>query len=226
MSASANATPRPAHAVPAERRTHGAAVARRLLAGPASAAAAALDWDSLVHAPAWLGWTEAEMAWFARRAGALLAWPAPGLWIDAARLAAARAAVGADWWRLLLRHDARPLVAAPQPLPAEAGPQAEAPGGAPLDPGLGLWTQSARLAPAEVGPAFQAAGAALLLASLPHGALRHGAGLMLQPWLDAAEAALQASPLPTLPTPWADSVVQQCLQLQQQIALASAEDPA
>jgi len=142
--------PVPEVAEASKRRGRRAAVARRLLAKAADAAAT-LDWDTLDRAPEWLALREAALAAFERRVGALLCAPALRLWIDGPRIAAARAALGDAFLRALLAEHDKPAVDA----------------GAPAPPRL----QSAE----RVATLLQAAGAGVLLASLPAGPLRRAA---------------------------------------------------
>jgi hypothetical protein len=132
-----------------ERRARRAALAM-LAIEHAPALAPTLDWDTLDAAPAWLAQPTASFDELARRAGAVLCAPAMRLWIDSARLAAARAAVGDVFLRALL---ARPDVPA---LPR--GPRIDT--------------------AADVAAALPSAGAAVLLAALP-AALRGVASFVL-----------------------------------------------
>ncbi|WP_280156089.1 hypothetical protein [Piscinibacter sp. XHJ-5] len=148
-----------------QRRQLRAAVAQRLLA-KAPAAAAALDWDMLGQAPLWLAMSDAALTQFARQVGAVLCAPALRLWIDARRLAAARAALGETFLQALL---AQPDVPAIEPQLSNA---------------LRLDT------PEQVGALLQAAGAGVLLASLPPGLLQAAAAALMAP---AAALAMPAS---------------------------------
>ncbi|HEX6707426.1 MAG TPA: hypothetical protein VF169_21895 [Albitalea sp.] len=146
-------TDRPAVEAPGapERRRRRAAIARRLLAGSAQAAAA-LDWDTLDRAPAWLGWSDDALAIFQCRIGAVLCAPVLRLWIDGARLGAARDALGESFLHALLaQHDGPSL--------RDAAPRVDA--------------------AERVAPALQAAGASVLLATLPESPLRRCAGAAL-----------------------------------------------
>jgi len=146
-----------------ERRRRRAAIARRLL-DRAPEAAATLDWDTLDRAPAWLAWSDGALAQFQRQIGAVLCAPALRLWIDGARLAAARAALGEPFLQALL---------AQPDLPAMRG---DACGQARID--------SAE----RVASSLQAAGAAVLLATLPEGPMRRAAGAAIEPALQLAMA--------------------------------------
>ena len=137
-------------------RLRRAAVAERLLAGSPQAVAA-LDWDALDRAPAWLALADAAFATFQCRVGALLCGHALRLWIDRARLAAAQAALGAPFLRALL---------------AERG-SASIP--------TGLFACPEIDSPAEVEPALRLAGASVLLATLRGGVLREAVGVLLAP---------------------------------------------
>lgn len=160
---------------PTQRRAQHAAVARALLAA-APAAARALGWTALTDAPAWLALDDEALALQARRTGAVLAAPALRLWIGQAEVAAARAAVGPAWHAALLARAHWPAWPVDAPvLPAEPG---------------------AREALPEL---LRQAGAAVLLASLPHGALRHAASVRLAPLAplalpaESARAVLQVA---------------------------------
>ncbi len=148
-------------ATPAQLRGHRAAVARRLAAHDA---AAALDWDQLGRAPAWLALPDAEAATLQRRVGAVFQARAIRLWIDGPRIAAARAALGEGFLaRLLALPDAVSI-----PMELVSVPRAES--------------------AAQVAPRLQATGAAVLLASLAHGALRRAAAALLAPAVASAMA--------------------------------------
>jgi hypothetical protein len=136
------------------RRRRRAAVARRLLA-VAPEAAAALDWDTLDAAPGWIALSDTELAVLARQVGALLCAASIRLWIDGARIAAARAAVGAPFLQALLalpEAQVLPLNVAPCP----------------------------RIDNAEqVAPMLRTSGLGVLLASLSNGTLRRAAVAVL-----------------------------------------------
>lgn len=135
-------------------RRHRAAVAERLAGHEA---AAALDWDTLDRAPAWLALADAEFAAFQRRVGAVLQARALRLWIDGPRIAAARAALGAPFLaRLLAQPDSVSIPVGLVGLPPIERAQ-------------------------QVAPLLQAAGAGVLLASLPHGPLRRAVTEALAP---------------------------------------------
>ncbi len=139
---------------PAQQRRHRAAVARRLAGHDA---AAALDWDQLSRAPAWLALPEADAAVLQRRVGAVFQARAIRLWIDGPRIAAAQAALGEGFLaRLLALPDAVSI-----PMELVSVPRAEH--------------------AAQVAPRLQATGASVLLASLAHGALRRAAAALLAP---------------------------------------------
>ena len=144
------------HAIEArEHRRRCAAVAERLLEW-APHAASALDWDALAQAPAWLALPEPALMVLQRQTGAVLCAPALRLWIDAPRIAAARAALGEDFLRALL---------APAPWNAPRVPDDVPP----------------HINHAEhVHTALESAGAAVLMASLPATALRHAARALLE----------------------------------------------
>jgi hypothetical protein len=128
-------------------------IAERLIAR-APGAVKEVDWDALEAAPAWLALPDAQLLALQRQVGAVVYAPQMRLWIDGARLAAVRAAVGDSFLQALLaQRDA--------PLPHELLPL----------PRIELAAQlTARL---------QAAGAAVLLASIAPGPLRRAAGAVL-----------------------------------------------
>jgi len=136
------------------RRHRRAAVARKLIAA-APDIAPALDWDALDAAPAWLTMADAELMTLARQVGAVLCASTMRLWIDGARLHAARAAVGAPYLQALL------AVPEAQLLPRNVAP-------------------CPRIDSAEqVAPMLRTSGLAVLIASLPSGGLRRAAVAML-----------------------------------------------
>ena len=140
------------------RRRHRADVARQLMA-EVPQAARALDWPTLAEAPAWLTLSRNAQRLFARRVGSVLAAPALRLWIAAPQIAAAQAARGEDWWKALMARPDWPA----------------------LPPQLSPWPEGAATDPAGVAAVLHEAGAAVLLATLPHGALRHAASQLLSP---------------------------------------------
>jgi len=139
---------------PRSRRRRRAAVARRLLA-VAPEAAAALDWEALDAAPGWLAMSDTDLMVLARQVGALLSAASIRLWIDGARIAAARTALGG------------PFLQALQALPeAQVLPRNVAP--------------SPRIDSAEqVAPLLRTSGLAVLQASLSNATLRRAAASML-----------------------------------------------
>ena len=141
------------HALQRRRR---AALARRLVAS-APDVVAALDWDALDRAPDWLALPDDDLLALQRQVGALLCVAEMRLWIDGARLAAARATLGEPYLRALLAQPATPAT----PLDSAVGPRIELPG--------------------QVGALLQLAGASVLLASLTHGPLRRAASAALAP---------------------------------------------
>lgn len=139
-----------------QTRRHRAAVARRLVER-APDAVAALDWEACERAPAWLALGADELTTFQCRVGAVLCARALRLWIDGPRLAAARALLGESFLaQLLAQPDSASI-----PLGLIGAPRIDS--------------------AAQVGPALQAAGASVLLASLAHGPLRQAVGVMLAP---------------------------------------------
>lgn len=138
-------------AAAAERRAHRARVARRLVRC-APAAVAALDWDALERAPDWLALSDVELATLQARIGAVLCAGVLRLWIDGARLAAAREVLGEAYLAALLAEPEAAAIA------------------------TGLVALPRIDSAAAVGPALQAAGSSVLLAALPHGPLRQAVG--------------------------------------------------
>lgn len=137
-----------------------AQVARRLLAD-APAEARTLSWAQLDAAPAWLALERSELLALAQRCGSVLAAPALRLWIAGPLRDLARSALGVTWWRALRgAQDWPPL---PDGLPAS----------------LSDWPEVST--PEALGQQFTEAGAAVLLAGLPHGSLRHAASRRLGP---------------------------------------------
>ncbi len=124
---------------------------------------AELSWDMLDRAPFWLGLPEAALATFECQVGAMLCAPALRLWIDGPRLAAARAALGDAFLQTLLAQPDADSI----PIGLIDCPRIDAAG--------------------QVSTLLQATGAAVLLASMPHGALRRAA--------DKALAPAEASPM-------------------------------
>lgn len=171
------------------RRQHRAAVAQRLL-DEAPPSARALDWVVLDEAPPWLALSRGARGLFTRRVGSVLAAPALRLWIAAPQVAAAQAAVGVDWWQALMQRDDWP----------------------PLPPQLAPWPDGAATDAAGVAGVLHEAGAAVLLATLPHGALRHAASQLLAP----------AAPL-LMPRGAAEALLATTLQLQHALAAQPAD---
>jgi hypothetical protein len=153
-----------------ERRHRRAAMAARLLQSGVEDLAA-IDWDALDAAPAWLALPAAELATLQRQVGALVYAAQIRLWIDGARLAAARAALGEPYLDALL---AQPDLHA---FPADAGAH---PPAATAD---------------KVPVRLQVAGAAVMLASLPQGALRRVVSAAMAPTAAAAMVSDQAQSL-------------------------------
>jgi hypothetical protein len=153
-----------------ERRRRRGVVAARLLASGADAISA-IDWDMLDKAPAWLALPEADLATLQRQVGALVYASEMRLWIDGARLGAARAALGDAFTQALLGQ--RDLVAFP--------PNA---------------TALPRIDHASKVPThLQVIGAAVLLASMPQGAMRRAVTAAMAPTTPAAIAAEMAQSL-------------------------------
>lgn len=168
-----------------ERQTR-ARVARCLLAD-APAEARSLSWAQLDAAPAWLALERAELLALALRCGSVLAAPALRLWIAGPLRELARSALGAPWWRAL--RSAPDWPGLPDGLPAS----------------LADWPEVTT--PQGLGQQFTEAGAAVLLAGLPHGSLRHAASRRLGPV--AAWVMPQATAL---------AVLRETLALQERVA--------
>ncbi len=77
-----------------ERRARRAAVALNLVSSGAGHELQSPSWQQLSDLPDWCLWPEGPRAQLVRVAGALFAAPGMRLWIDAARLQAARALIG------------------------------------------------------------------------------------------------------------------------------------
>jgi hypothetical protein len=155
-----------------ERRRRRSAIAARLLASGADAMSA-IDWEMLETAPAWLALPDAKLATLQRQIGALLYAPEIRLWIDGARLNAARAVLGDTLMKTLLAH--RDLHALPQ------------------DTGTRPRIDSAEHVPTHL----QVAGASVLLASLPQSALRRAVAAAMAPTAAMAMACEMAQALIT-----------------------------
>lgn len=173
-----------------ERRRRRAAIATRLVASAADALSA-VDWATLENAPAWLALPDAKLAILQRQIGALLYAPEIRLWIDGARIGAARQALGDAFLQTLLAQ--RDLTAFAQ------------------DTGARKRVDTAE----QVGPHLQMAGAAVLLASLPQGAVRR---------------VVTAAMAPTAPAPIASELAQSLIARAQSLAggspLSAAATPA
>jgi len=154
MTASSS-TPLTAAAAAAARRRRTTVAARLIHQAPH--VAATLDWDTLDNAPVWLSLPDDQLEALQCRIGALLHLRAMRLWIDGARLGAARAVLGEPFLRSLL---AQPEVAA-------------VPTGAMNLPRIDTAMQ--------VGPLLRASGASVLLASLQPGPLHSAAAALLAP---------------------------------------------
>lgn len=141
-------------------RRQRARLARRLLED-APAEARSLSWAQLDAAPAWLALERSELLALAQRCGSVLAAPALRLWIAGPLRELARSALGASWWRALRSAPDWPTL--PAGLPAS----------------LSDWPEVTT--PESLSQQFTEAGAAVLLAGLPHGSLRHAASRRLGP---------------------------------------------
>jgi hypothetical protein len=158
---------------PADRRRRRAALAEALLARPSlePGDAAALDWAVLDQAPEWLAWPAPALAALQSRVGALHGAAEVRLWIDAARVAAARVRLGQAYLTSLLALPAAGLVpSTPSALPPISRPD-------------------------DVAPSLQAAGAGVLLAALPAGPLRQAVQAAWAPAMPAVMAAALAQAL-------------------------------
>jgi hypothetical protein len=162
-----------------------AAVARRLLAAVPHEART-LTWSHLDAAPAWLALEQDELLTLARRCGSVLAAPALRLWIAGPLRELGRAALGTAWWRALRSAPDWPRL----------------PDGVPVT--LADWPQVTT--PEALAQQFTEAGAAVLLAGLPHGALRH-----------AASRRLGAVGAWVMPQATALAVLRETLALEQQV---------
>jgi hypothetical protein len=169
----------------AARRAHRAAVARTLEGG--------LDWAAFDQAPPWLALDGASLRMLQRRVGSVLLAPALRLWIAAAKVKAAREAVGHAWWWRLLDH---------RPWPDWSSEVAQ----------WGDWPTEAATSADAVAEVLDDAGAAVLLATLPHGALRHAAS-------QALGSSATAPPL-VMPQAQAQAVLGLTLRLLQDEAFA------
>ncbi len=152
-----------------DRRRHRAAVAAQLMARSPETAAT-LDWPALDAAPDWMTWPEPRVSTLQARVGALLCAPELRLWIDTPRLAAAARTLGAGFLHALLALPDR------QVLPRDVA----------RCPRIDRADQVALL--------LRAAGAGVLLASLPSG-LRPAAATMVTPSPPSPMAAALASSL-------------------------------
>jgi hypothetical protein len=124
----------------------------------APAVAARIDWQDLEAAPGWLALPEPDLSRFAMRVGAFACAPSLRMWIDASRLAAAKAAIGPRFLQALLA-----LPEALVTLPRSLRPALE-------------------LASADrVAAELRASGLGVLAASLPPGILRDAAIALHEP---------------------------------------------
>lgn len=143
-----------------------ARLAERLLSS-APRAAPQLSWAALEAAPAWLGRTEPRLRRLQMQVGAVFCAPALRCWIDGPRVRALLAALGPGFVQALLLQSDRARSAA---LPAELPDW-------PLAQGSGGPANT----PAAVAELLRSCGAAVLVGTLPHGALRHAASQALAP---------------------------------------------
>jgi len=133
----------------------------------------AIDWEMLESAPAWLALPDAKLATLQRQIGALLYAPEIRLWIDGARLNAARTVLGETFLKTLLAQ--RDLHAYPQ------------------DTGTRPRIDTAEHVPTHL----QVAGASVLLASIPQGPLRRAVAAAMAPTAAVAMACEMAQALIT-----------------------------
>jgi hypothetical protein len=171
------------------RRERRARIAERLRRG-APVAAATLGWEALDAAPDWLGVSDEALLLWQRRVGAVFCAPALRRWIDARRVQALRGAVGDAFYRALLRAG-DPLQAAALPAGLPDWPQGQAEGGS-----------AGAVDPAAVAPLLRGCGAAVLVCTLPHGALRHAVSQALAPLAELM-----------MPAPHALALAERALQL-------------
>lgn len=147
--------PLTADAATSARRRRTTLAARLIHQAPALAAA--LDWDTLDSAPAWLSLPDDQLAALQCRIGALLHMRAMQLWIDGARLGAARTALGEPFLSgLLAQPEAAAVPTGCLNLPC-------------IDTAM------------QVAPLLRATGASVLLASLRPGPLHSAAAALLAP---------------------------------------------
>ena len=168
-----------------ERRRRRSAIAARLL-GSGAEAISAIDWETLETAPAWLALPDTKLATLQRQIGALLYVAEIRLWIDGARLTAARTVLGETFMQTLLAQ--RDLFAFPQDIGTRP-----------------------RIDTAEHVPThLQVAGASVLLASIPKGALRR---------------VVSAAMAPTAALPMACEMAQSLITRAQSLAAQGATAP-
>lgn len=110
-----------------------------------------LGWSMLLDVPEWCHWPSARREHLVLIAGALFAAPAMRLWIEARRIEAARAVIGADVFERVMAHESVPRETTHIP------------------------------AGEDIRVVFQAAGAAVLLGSLAHECLRDWLAPLLPP---------------------------------------------
>jgi len=94
-----------------ERRARRAAVALNLVSNSAGQELQPPSWQQLSDLPDWCLWSDAPRAQLVRVAGALFAAPGMRLWIDAARLQAARALIGERLFDAVMSSPALPAQA-------------------------------------------------------------------------------------------------------------------
>ncbi len=131
------------------RRRIRRAQAAELLAALRSPAAESLSWAMLLEVPEWCHWPPSRREHLVLIAGALFAAPAMRLWIEAKRIEAARAVVGADVFDRVMARESLPREVPPLP------------------------------AGEDERELLQAAGAGVLLGSLAHDCLRDGLAPLL-----------------------------------------------
>ncbi len=154
-----------------------------------------LDWQALEQAPPWLALDPTSLRVLQRRVGSVLLAPALRLWISAARVSAARAAVGDAWWRRLLEHAT---------WPDWSGELAQ----------WGDWPEpdGASSSGEAVAAVLDEAGAAVLQATVPPGVLAHVASQVLATMASTTEPTQTVNPS-LMPQSKAQAVLAITLQL-------------
>lgn len=161
-------------------REHQAALARLALRLMRSAPRATpqLSWQALETAPEWLARPEPELRQLQMQVGAVFCAPALRRWICRTRVQALLQALGPSFVQALLQEPDRARDAS---LPAE----------------LPDWplSEPSPQDPAAVAELLRSCGAAVLIGTLPHGALRHAASQALAPLAELMMPAAHAQAL-------------------------------